>query len=166
MAPRAGRSAALGDRAGAKLMPVEMRLGGGMLGLNRLMMTFMNKRMPVVSFTAGRDGRRDGSFRVTVLLDCPEETARRYATLLAGLEDVEEVGASEETLEVALIDGAPDLWREAAEKAGVRAHESEAGGTVVASGDPESVEAFLGSLGDGTTDIVRLGPVVRPGDGG
>ena len=166
MAPRAARPAGLASQAGTKLTPVEMRIGGGMLGLNRLMMTFMNKRMPVASFTAGRDGRRDGTFRVTILLDCPEETARRYATLLAGLEDVEEIGASEETLEVALLDGAPDLWREEAEKAGVKAHESEPGGTVVASGDPESVEAFLGSLGDGTTDIVRLGPVVRPGDGG
>ena len=163
MAPRAARPA-LGTQAGTKLTPIEMRLGGGMLALNRLVMTLMNKRMPVASFAAGRDGRRDGTFRVTVLLDCPEETARRYATLLAGLEDVEEIGASEETLEVALLDGASDLWREAAEKAGVNAHES--GGTVVASGDPESVEAFLGSLEKGTSDIVRLGPVVRPGDGG
>jgi hypothetical protein len=164
MAPRAARPAALGDQAGTKLTPIEMRLGGGMLGLNRLMMTFMNKRIPVASFTAGRDGRRDGTFRVTVLLDCPEETARRYATLLAGLEDVEEIGASEETLEVALLDVADgDDLRESAGQAGINIHED--GGTVVASGAPESMESWLGTFGE-EKDIVRLGPVVRPGDGG
>ena len=135
-----------------------------MLGLNRLVMTFMNKRMPVAFFTVGRDGRDSGALRATVLLDCPEETARRYATLLGGLEDVEDIGASEETMEVALLDAAGgDSWRESAARAGINIHED--GGTVVASGDPESMETWLGSLGE-ERDIVRLGPVVRPGDGG
>jgi hypothetical protein len=42
----------------------------------------------------------------------------------------------------------------------VAAHES--GGTVVASGEPEKVERFLASLGEGVEDTVRLGPVARP----
>jgi hypothetical protein len=36
----------------------------------------------------------------------------------------------------------------------------------VAAGDPEEMEAWLGSLGDEVEDIVRLGPMARPGDGG
>jgi hypothetical protein len=34
----------------------------------------------------------------------------------------------------------------------------------VASGDPEMIETWIGSLE--VEDIVRLGPVARPGDGG
>ena len=163
MAPKAAARAAAAP-AGTKLTPIEMRLGGGMLGLNRLVMTFMSKRIPVVFFTVGRDGRRNGTLRATVLLDCPEETARRYATLLGGLEDVEEIGASKETMEVALLDEAgDDGWRESAARTGINIHQD--GGTVVASGDAESMESWLGSLGR-ERDIVRLGPVVRPGDGG
>ena len=102
--------------------------------------------------------------RATILLDCPPETARRYAALLAGLEDVEGIEVPEGTLEVALLKTSSDDWRESAARAVVEAHEE--GGTVVASGDPESVEAWLDSLGDKVEDIVRLGPVARPGDGG
>ncbi|HSL00800.1 MAG TPA: hypothetical protein VK869_10720 [Rubrobacteraceae bacterium] len=152
--------------ASATLTPIEMRLGGGMLAINRLVMTFMNKRMPVASFTVGRDGWRTGALRATILLDCPEETARRYATLLGGLEDVEEIEVAEGTLEVALLDGGGDALRESAGAAGIKTHETEPGGAVVASGDPESMEGWLGSLEDGERDIIRLGPVVRPGDGG
>ena len=141
------------------LNPVELRLGGGLLALNRLIMTFQNKRMPVVGFTVGRD---DDAMRATILLDCPSETARRYAALLSGLEDVEEIELSSETVEVALLETVGDGWRESASRAGITAHE--AGGTVVASGDPEQMEAWLGSLE--VDDIVRLGPVARPGDGG
>ena len=68
------------------LNPVEARLSGDLLALNRLIMTFLNKRMPVAGFTVGRDA---GGMRVTIVLDCPTEIARRYLALLSSLEDVE-----------------------------------------------------------------------------
>jgi len=148
-------------KAATALNPVEMRLTGGMLALNRLIMTFQNKRMPVAGLSVGRDG---GRMRATIVLDCPPETARRYAALLSGLEDVEGIEVPEETLEVALIETDSGGWRESATRAGIEAHEQ--GGTVVASGEPESIEAWLDSLGDEARDVVRLGPVARPGDGG
>ena len=149
--------------AGTALNPIEMRLGGGLLALNRLVMTFMNKRMPVAGFTVGRsaDG---GAWRATVILDCPAETAHRYAALLASLEDVEEIELADETVEVALIKASGQGWRGPAGALGVEAHME--GGTVVASGEPEKVETWLGSVADEVEDIVRLGPVARPGDGG
>jgi hypothetical protein len=143
------------------LNPIELRLGGGMMALNRLITTFQSKRMPVAGLTVGRDG---GRVRATVLLACPHETARRYAALLSGLEDVEGIEVPEQTVEVALVKTNGEGWREPAGQAGITAHED--GGTVVASGEPEKVEAWLGSLGDEVEDIVRLGPVARPGDGG
>ena len=143
------------------LNPIELRLDGGMLALNRLIMTFQNKRMPVAGFTVGRDGE---GMRATILLDCPPETARRYAALLSGLEDVEGIEVPDETVEVALLRTSSGAWRESATWAGVEAHEE--GGTVVAAGEPEKVEAWLASLDDGVEDLVRLGPVARPGDGG
>ncbi|HEX2183057.1 MAG TPA: hypothetical protein VHH10_12290 [Rubrobacteraceae bacterium] len=159
MAPRVTQAPALN--------PIELRLSGGMMALNRLITTFQNKRMPVAGLTVGRDG---GGMRATVLLDCPHETARRYAALLSGLEDVEGIEVPEQTVEVALLkvetsrrDVSTD-WRESAGQAGIAAHEE--GGTVVASGEPEKVEAWLVTLGDEVEDIVRLGPVARPGDGG
>ena len=144
-------------KAATALNPIEARLGGGLLALNRLIMTLQNKRMPVAGFTVGRDG---AGMRVTILLDCPPETARRYAALLSSLEDVEEVEFSGETVEVALLGTAGESWRELAP--GITAHEE--GTTVVASGDPEKMEAWLASLE--VEDIVRLGPIARPGDGG
>ena len=142
------------------LKPIELRMSGGMLALNRLIMTFQNKRMPVAGFTVGRDG---DAMRATVVLACPPETARRYAALLSALEDVEEIELSGGTVEVALLQTGGDAsWRESAERAGITAHQE--GGTVVASGDPERIEAWVGSLE--VDDIVRLGPVARPGDGG
>ena len=66
----------------AALNPIEVRLSGGLLALNRLIMTFLNKRMPVAGFTVGRDA---GGMRATILLDCPPETARRYAALLSSI---------------------------------------------------------------------------------
>ncbi|MCA1688524.1 MAG: hypothetical protein LC714_08035 [Actinobacteria bacterium] len=144
-------------KAATALNPIELRLTGGLLALNRLIMTFQNKRMPVAGFTFGRDG---SGMRATILLDCPSETARRYAALLSSLEDVEELEITDETVEVALLKTGDDAWREPAP--GISAHEE--GGTVVASGDPEKLEAWLGSLE--VEDIVRLGPVARPGDGG
>jgi hypothetical protein len=151
----------MAPKAATALNPIEARLSGGLLALNRLVTTFLSKRMPVASFTVGRDG--DG-MRMTILLDCPPETARRYAALLSGLENVEEIGISNETVEVALLKTSGDGWRESASRAGLEAHEE--GDTVVASGEPERMEAWLDALGDGAQDIVRLGPVARPGDGG
>jgi hypothetical protein len=146
-------------RAATALNPIELRLSGGMLALNRLIMTFQNKRMPVASLTVGRDAE---GMRATIVLDCPPETARRYAALLSSLEDVEGLDLSGDTIEVALLETKVEGWRESAARAGIEAHEE--GGTVVASGDPERMEAWLGSLE--VEDIVRLGPVARPGDGG
>ena len=147
----------MAPKAATALNPIELRLTGGLLALNRLIMTFQNKRMPVAGFTVARDGN---ATRATILLDCAPETARRYAALLSGLEDVEEIEVTDETVEVALLKSGGDGWREPAP--GVSAHEE--GGTVVASGEPEKLEAWLGSLE--VEDIVRLGPVARPGDGG
>jgi hypothetical protein len=149
--------------ASTTLNPIEMRLGGGLLALNRLVMTFQNKRMPVAGFTVGRsaDG---GAWRATVILDCPAETTRRYAALLSSLEDVEEIELFAGTVEVALLKTSGECWRGPADASGVEAHME--GGTVVASGEPEKVEAWLGSIADEVEDIVRLGPVGRPGNGG
>jgi len=70
------------------LNTVGVRLSGGILPLNRFLMTLQNKRMPVAAIKVSGDA---GETSITVGLDCPEETARRYATLLEGLEDVEEI---------------------------------------------------------------------------
>ena len=140
---------------GVALNTIEVRFTGGMLALNRLLMTLQNKRMPVAGFTLGSDG--DG-MRATILLDCPPESAQRYTALISALEDVSEAGPTE-TIEVALIETSGD-WRTAAGRAGIEAHEN--AGTVVATGRTEKVEEFLAALGDGVEDIVRLGPVARP----
>ena len=143
------------------LNPVEVRLAGGMLALNRFLMTIQNKRMPVASFTVGRDGN---GMRATILLDCPPESARRYAALLTGREDVEEIEAAEGTREVALLKVRGEGWQDSAARAGIGVHED--GETVVASGEPEKLEAWLAGIQDELEDVVRLGPMVRPGDGG
>jgi hypothetical protein len=145
----------------ATLNPIEVRLTGGMLALSRFTMTLQNKRMPIAFFTLARDGN---GMRVTVLLDCPPESARRYAALLSGLEDVGELGAVEETVEVALLKIGGDAWRESAARAGIETHRD--GDTVVATGAPETLEAWLGELREDLEDLVRLGPVARPGNGG
>jgi hypothetical protein len=144
---------------GVALNTIEVRFTGGMLALNRLLMTLQNKRMPVAGFTLGGDS--DG-MRATILLDCPPEPALRYTALISALEDVREAGPAK-TIEVALVETSQD-WREPAERSGVEAHED--GGTVVASGEPEKVESLLTALGDGVEDVVRLGPVARPDAGG
>ncbi|HSK86588.1 MAG TPA: hypothetical protein VK902_24770 [Rubrobacter sp.] len=140
---------------GVALNTIEVRFTGGMLALNRLLMTLQNKRMPVADFTLASDS--DG-MRATILLDCPSESALRYTALISALEDVREAGPAE-TIEVALIETSRD-WRKLAEQSGVEAHEDD--GTVVASGGSEEVEAFLTSLGEGVEDMVRLGLVARP----
>jgi hypothetical protein len=147
----------MAPKAVTALNPIELRLSGDLLALNRLVMTLQNKRMPVAGFTVGRD--RD-AMRVTILLDCAPQTARRYVALLSSLQDVEEIELTGGTVEVALLKTGDDGWREPA--SGISAHEE--GDTVVASGNPEKMEAWLSSLE--VEDIVRLGPIVRPGDGG
>ncbi len=140
---------------------LEVRFTGGMLGLNRLLMTLQNKRMPVAGFTLGRDA--DG-MRATVLLDCPPEMARRYTMLLSSLEDVHEAIPAEEGIEVVLLKATGEGWRESAERHGIEAHEN--GGTVVASGKSGEIEGWLSSIEDDVEDLVRLGPAARPGNGG
>jgi hypothetical protein len=156
MAPRAP-----GVPTDTTLNPIEVRLSGGIYTLNRFLMTLQGKRMPLASFTIGRDG---GRMRATMLLDCPPETAQRYTALLSGLEDVEEIRAASATMEVALLKIGGDAWRESAARAGIRVHED--GDTVVASGEPEKMEAWLAGVKDDVEDLVRLGPVARPGNGG
>ncbi len=142
---------------GVALNTIEVRFTGGMLALNRLLMTLQNKRMPVAGFTLGSDS--DG-MRATILLHCQPESALRYTALISALEDVREAGPAE-TIEIALIETSSD-WRELSEQWGVEAHEDD--GTVVASGEPEKVEAFLAVLG--VEDAVRVGPLARPEAGG
>ena len=141
---------------GVALNTVEVRFTGGMLALNRLLMTLQNKRMPVAGFNLGRDAE---GMQATILLDCPPESALRYTAIISALEDVQEAGPAQ-TVEVALVETATD-WRTAAERAGVEAHEND--GTVVVTGEPEKVDGFLAALGDDVEDMVRLGPVACPG---
>jgi hypothetical protein len=140
---------------GVALNTVEVRFTGGMLALNRLLMTFQNKRMPVAGFTLGHDPE---GMRATILLACPPEQALRYTAIISVLEDVTEAGPAQ-TIEVALIETSAD-WRTAAGRAGVEAHENE--GTVVVTGEPEKVDGFLVGLADDVEDVVRMGPVARP----
>ena len=142
---------------------VEVRLSGGMLALVRFLMTLQNKRMPVARFTVGREeGPGSEVFRVTILLDCSLESARRYATLLSALEDVEEMEEGGETLEVALLNVGGGVPGEV--PVGIGVHEE--GGTVVATGPSGKLDAWLASMGNDVKDAVRLGPVARPGTGG
>ena len=140
---------------GVALNTVEVRFTGGMIALNRLLMTLQNKRTPVAGFTLASDTE---GMRATILLDCPPEQALRYTAIISALEDVTEAGPAQ-TMEVALVETAAD-WRSAAERTGVEAHEDD--GTVVVTGEPEKVDGFLAALGDDVEDMVRLGPVARP----
>jgi len=140
---------------GVALNTVEVRFTGGMLALNRLLMTLQNKRMPVAGFTLGRDGE---GMRATLMLDCPPESALRYTAIISALEDVSEAGPAQ-TIEVALVETAAD-WRTAVERTGVEAHEADS--MVVATGEPEKIDGFLAALGDDVEDMVRLGPVAHP----
>ena len=71
--------------AGVTTNAVEVRFTGGMLALNRLLMTLQNKRMPVAGFNLGNDPQ---GMRATILLDCPPEPALRYTAIISALEDV------------------------------------------------------------------------------
>src|SRR5918998_131040 len=123
------------------LNPIELRLGGGMMALNRLITTFQSKRMPVAGLTVGRDG---GRVRATILLACPHETARRYAALLSGLEDVEGIEVPEQTVEVALLKTNGEGWREPAGQAGITAPRKKPGGTGGGSGGAGKGEGRAG----------------------
>ncbi|WP_047865928.1 hypothetical protein [Rubrobacter aplysinae] len=159
-----GQKLPYGFLTGSADNAVEVRLKGDSTALTRFVMTLQNKRMPLRGLTMGRDGE---GIRLTLLVEGDEESARRYTTLLSGLEDVRGIEATKDTLQVVLVKFSPgtteDRWRESAERHGVRAHES--GGTIVASGQPESVEEWLGGL-DGIEEAIRLGPTARPGNGG
>jgi hypothetical protein len=143
---------------------IEVRLKGNSTALTRFVMTLQNKRIPLRGLTLGRD---EEGLRLTLLLEGEEESARRYTTLLAGLEDVRGIEATKDTLQVALVKFSGETneqgWRESAREHSVQTHES--GGTVVASGTPEKVEEWLAEL-DGVEEAIRLGPAARPGDGG
>ena len=143
------------------LNTLEVRFTGGMLALNRFLMTLQNKRMPVAGFTLGRDA--DG-MRATIILDCAPEMARRYTMLLSNLEDVHEAIPAEKSLEVVLLKTKGEGWKKSATEHGVETHEND--GTIVASGEPEELEGWLLSMKDDVEDLVRLGPVARPGNGG
>ena len=67
---------------GVALNTIEVRFTGGMLALNRLLMTLQNKRMPVAGFALGSD--RAG-MRATILLECQPEPALRYTALISAL---------------------------------------------------------------------------------
>src|ERR687889_1907553 len=106
---------------GLALNTIEVRFTGGMLALNRLLMTIQNKRMPLAGFTLG--SASDG-MRATILLDCQPEPALRYTALISALEDVKEAGPAK-TIEMALIETSRE-WREPAGQTGVE--EPEGGG--------------------------------------
>jgi hypothetical protein len=145
---------------------VEVRLAGGMMALTRFLTMLQNKRMPVAGLSVVNETEEGGrGVRITLLLDCPHESALRYASLLSAMEDVREAAPADGSLEMALVrlsDPESGSWREAAEKAGVGAHGS--GGNVVASGEPERLDAWLREIKDETEDVVRFGPVVAPGE--
>ena len=125
---------------GVALNTIEVRFTGGMLALNRLLMTLQNKRMPVAGFTLGQ--RRDG-MRATILLDCPPERRSRYTALIIGPRGRRGGGTGRRPIEVRPDRDLED-WREPAERSGIEAHED--GGTVVASGAPEKVESAFSPL--------------------
>ena len=150
---RVGVKATLPETASA----VEVRITGGIYALNRFLMTLQSKRIPVAGLTVGGNTK---AMLVTVLIDSPPETARRYATLLGALEDVEDLRIADETLGVALLKPERDGWRESAARIGVETHED--GDTVVASGSPEVLESWLSEIENG--EITRLGTVARPGE--
>ena len=67
---------------------LEIRLAGGLLALNRLLMTLQNKRMPLTDVEISGNPEET---RADLVLECPEDSARRYAKVLEALEDVHEV---------------------------------------------------------------------------
>lgn len=162
-----GKKLPYGHFTGLAENAIEVRLKGDSTALTRFVMTLQNKRIPLRGLTMGRD---DEGLRLTLLLEGEEEPARRYVTLLSGLEDVRGIEVTQDTLQVALVklsgETSEETWRESAERHGVQAHES--GGTVVASGAPEAMEEWISALdSEGSVEeAIRLGPAARPGNGG
>src|SRR3712207_3351888 len=76
------------EATGVASSSVKVRLAPGILALNRFMMTLQNKRMPVANVRVDAGAAGTG---IELGLDCPEESARRYAVLLENMEDVEEL---------------------------------------------------------------------------
>ena len=76
------------EATGVALNTVEVSLAPGILALNRFTMTLQNKRIPVAHM---RVESGPAATLISVGLDCPEETAQRYAVLLENMEDVEEL---------------------------------------------------------------------------
>lgn len=76
------------EATGVASNTVRVSLAAGILALNRFTMTLQNKRMPVATI---RMNANAGGTSIELGLDCPEETARRYAVLLENMEDVEEL---------------------------------------------------------------------------
>ena len=76
------------ETTGVAPCTVDVRLAAGILALNRFMMTLQNKRMPASDLKIDADS---GGTSIRLGLDCPEESARRYAVLLENMEDVEEL---------------------------------------------------------------------------
>ena len=156
-----GKKLPYGFLTGAAENAVEVRLKGDSTALTRFVMTLQNKRIPIRGLTLGRDGE---GLRVTLLLEGEEDNARRYTTLLSGLEDVKQVETTKNTIQVALVKlSSEEDWRGSAQAYGVQAHES--GGTIVASGEPEAVEEWIAGL-NYVEEAIRLGPAARPGNGG
>ena len=161
---KSGQKLPYGFLTGSAENAVEVRLKGNSTAFTRFVMTLQNKRVPLRGLTLGRD---EEGLRLTLLLEGEEEPARRYTTLLSGLEDVRQIEATQDILQVVLVKFAggasEEDWLGSAQRHGVQAHES--GGTVVASGAPEAVEAWLAGL-DSVEEAIRLGPAARPGNGG
>ncbi len=76
------------EATGVASSTVRVRLAAGILALNRFTMTLQNKRMPVATLRVNASAEGTS---IELGLDCPEETARRYAVLLENMEDVEEL---------------------------------------------------------------------------
>ena len=64
---------------------LEIRLAGGIRALNRFLMTVQNKRMPMTDVEISGNPQET---RVSLVLECPEDAARRYSMVLEALEDV------------------------------------------------------------------------------
>jgi hypothetical protein len=84
------------EATGVASSTVRVRLAAGILALNRFMMTLQSKRMPVANIKVNANAEGTS---IELGLDCPEETARRYAVLLENMEDVKELHFAETTPE-------------------------------------------------------------------
>ena len=84
------------EATGVASSTVRVRLAAGILALNRFMMTLQSKRMPVANIKVNANAEGTS---IELGLDCPEETARRYAVLLENMEDVRDLHFTEATPE-------------------------------------------------------------------